>query len=73
MNTQKVLEKYFKEGKQLFFHSSDELSSREGDTYLRYAKAGTIELWFGGNSGEVCIYCTHNGENLERIIKALIS
>lgn len=64
METQEVLEKYFKEGKQLYFQSSDALSQIEGDTYLRYAKTGKIELWFGGNSGEVCLLCTTDGERL---------
>lgn len=38
MTTQETLDKYFKEGKQLFFSSSDALKNIEGDTYLRYKK-----------------------------------
>ncbi len=72
MTTQEVINKYFRDGKQLYFQSSDALRSVEGDTYLRYAKTGIIELWFGGDNGEVCILCTTNGEKLEEIIKALI-
>jgi hypothetical protein len=72
MTTQEVTEKYFKGEKQLYFQSSDAMAMIEGDTYLRYAKTGKIELWFGGNSGEVCLLCTTNGESLENLIKALI-
>jgi len=72
MTTQEVLNKYFKEGKQLYFHSSDALAQIEGDTYLRYEKTGKIELWFGGNNGEVCLLCTTDGDKLEEVIKAII-
>ncbi len=72
MTTQEVLDKYFKGEKSLYFHSSDALGQIEGDTYLRYAKTGKIELWFGGNSGEVCLLCTTNGEALEALIRAII-
>lgn len=72
METQKVLEKYFKNDKMLYFQSSDAHKNIEGDTYLRYQKTGKIELWFGGNSGEVCLCCTTDGEKLESLIKAMI-
>ncbi len=72
MTTQEVLDKYFKDGKQIYFQSSDAHRSIEGDTYLRYAKTGKIELWFGGNNGEVCLKCTTNPEELENLIKDLI-
>jgi len=72
MGTQEVLDKYFTDGKMLYFQSSDALSQIEGDAYLRYEKTGKIELWFGGNSGEVCILCTTDGNKLETVIKALI-
>ena len=72
MTTKEVLNKYFPDGKTKYFHSSDALSKIEGDTYLRYQKTGKIELWFGGNNGEVCLLCTTNGETLEALIKAII-
>lgn len=72
MTTQEVLDKYFPDGKQKYFQSSDALVQIEGDTYLRYQKTGKIELWFGGNSGEVCLCCTTDGDKLETLIKAII-
>jgi hypothetical protein len=72
MTIQEVLEKYFKGERQLYFQSSDSMAQIEGDTYLRYEKTGKIELWFGGNNGEVCLLCTTNGESLENLIKAII-
>ncbi len=71
MTTQEVLDKYFKD-EQLYFQSSDALTSIEGDTYLRYQKTGKIELWFGGNNGEVCLLCTTDGDKLEALIKSII-
>lgn len=70
---QDVLDRYFPDRQPLYFQSSDALSSVEGDTYLRYSKAGVIQLWFGGSSGEVCILCTYDGDKLEQVIKALTS
>ncbi len=75
MNTRPVavvLDKYFKSEKMLYFQSSDALKQIEGDTYLRYAKTGKIELWFGGNNGEVCLLCTNDGDALETLIKTII-
>ncbi len=72
MTTQEVIEKYFKDDHTLYFQSSDAMTHIEGDTYLRYEKTGKIELWFGGNNGEVCLLCTTNGESLENLIKAII-
>ncbi len=46
---QKIIEKYFKGEKTIYFQSSDQLNSIEGETYLRYQKDGGIQLWFGGN------------------------
>lgn len=69
---QEVLDQYFKERKQLYFKASDALTAIEGDTYLRYQNTGKIELWFGGNNGEVCLLCTGDGDKLEALIKALI-
>ena len=71
MTTQEVIERYFKDSKIMYFHGSDKLRMIEGDIYLRYAKTGIIELYFGGNNGEVCILCTHDGEKLESMIKLI--
>ena len=72
MKLQEILDKYFTDGKSLYFRSSDSLSNIEGDTYLRYRKNGTIEIWFGGNNGEVCIYCTTDPIKLEALTKSII-
>lgn len=72
MTTQEVLDKYFKDDKRLFFHSSDRLVNIEGDTHLSYEKTGKIELWFNGNNGSVCLMCTSDAEKLEALIKILI-
>ena len=72
MTTTEVIEKYFKGERMFYFQSSDHLAQIEGETYLRYAKTGKIELWFGGNNGEVCILCTTKPEKLEEVIKAII-
>lgn len=40
--------------------------------YLRCVNKQMMELWFGGNLGEVCILCTDNAEKLENCIKAVI-
>ena len=73
MSTQEVIEKYFRDGKYImYFQSSDAHRSMEGDTYLRYEKVGTIDLYIGGNSGEFCLLCTRKGEKLEEVIKAII-
>jgi hypothetical protein len=67
-----VLEKYFKDEKVLGFHSSDKLEMVEGNSYLRYQKDAGVQLWVGGNNGEVCICVTSNPETLETLIKAII-
>lgn len=72
MTINDVLYKYFKDEKVLYFQSSDRHKSIEGDTYLKYEKAGGIELWFGGNNGEVCLICTTDPERIESIIEAII-
>ena len=69
---QDVIDKYFKDRNTLFFHGSDALNQIEGNTYLRYVKDGSIQLWFGGSNGEVCILCTRSPEKLEEVIKAII-
>lgn len=73
MTTQQVIDKYFKDQRQIYFQSSDALQQIEGDTYLRYQKTGKIELWYGGNNGEMCLLCTTDGEALENLIKAIIN
>jgi len=70
--TQEVIEKYFKDERNIYFSSSDSLKAIEGDTYLTYRKTGKIELWFGGNNGEFCLLCTTDGKSLENLIKAII-
>jgi hypothetical protein len=72
MNTQEILEKYFKEERTLYFQSSDAHQQIEGDTYLRYEKTGKIEVWFGGNNGEMCLCATTDPGKLESIIKAMV-
>lgn len=72
MTTTEVLEKYFKGEKMFYFQSSDSLAAIEGETYLRYAKTGKIEIWFGGNNGEVCIMCTTDPNKIDQLIKAII-
>ena len=72
MSTQEVLNKYFKEGKNLFFQSSDYHKMIEGDTSLRYEKTSKVELWFSGNNGDVCLIATTDGEKLEAVIKSII-
>lgn len=72
MSTQEVLEKYFKGERSLYFHQSDSHHTIEGDTYLRFEKTGRIEIWFGGNNGEMCLTSTQDPTKLEEIIKAMI-
>lgn len=69
-----ILEKYFRDEKIKYFHQSDKHKQIEGDTYLRYSfgSGGYIELWFGGNNGEVCLTCTNDPEKIETLIKLLI-
>jgi hypothetical protein len=68
MDAQQVLDKYFKDGKTLYFHQSDRHHSIEGDTYLKFEKNAGIELWLGGDNGEVCILFTRDGDVLEKAI-----
>ena len=69
-----IIYKYFKDSETLHFHSSDAHSSIEGDTYLRYRKNNSdVELWIGGNNGEVCLICTDDIETLEMLIKIIIN
>ena len=75
MTTQEVIEKYFKnDGREnLYFHGSDKLKMKEGDTYLSIKKTGSIDLYMGSDNGEMCLLCTHDGDRLESLILALIS
>jgi hypothetical protein len=67
-----VLDKYFAEERIKYFHSSDAHQNIEGDTYLRYDNNGDrIELWFGGDNGEVCLIVTKDAEKLDQIITGI--
>ncbi len=69
-----VIEKHFKEDRMIYFHSSDALRAIEGETFLRYRKNGVLELYFGGNNGEVCIGCFRfdsDGERLNNLINSI--
>lgn len=72
MTLEDVIDKYFKE-RNKYFDSSDAHKSIEGDTYLTYKKwgDGRVELYIGGDNGEVCITVTDNPENLETLIKII--
>lgn len=78
MTLQEVLDKYFRDERMVYFHQSDHHKQIEGDTFLRYyEKSGyggkKIELWFGGDNGEVCILCTDDPEKLETLINLIIN
>ncbi len=70
MNIQEVINKHFRDDKTLYFHSSDAHKNIEGDTYLTYSKHGDgrIELYFGGDNGEVCITVTDSPKKLDLLI-----
>lgn len=69
---QEVLDKYFSE-KMKYFQSSDAYKNIEGDTYLTYRKnLDRIELYIGGDNGEVCLCVTDNAKKLETLITELI-
>ena len=67
-----ILHKYFGDKRILYFHSSDALALIEGDTYLRYQNKNKVEIWFGGENGEVCLISTENMEKIETLIKTII-
>ena len=76
MSIADILDKYFPD-LTLYFNSSDALQNIEGDTYLTYKKrkdafADKVELYFGGDNGEVCICVTSNAETLDTLIKTII-
>lgn len=73
MTIQEILDKYFKD-KMCYFQSSDAHKNIEGDTYLTYKKygEGRIELYLGGENGEICLCVTDNVEKLENLIKLII-
>lgn len=74
MTTQEVLEKHFRGERTKYFQQSDAHQAIEGsDVYLRYHKDGGIQLWMGGDSGEVCVLHTRDGDVLERTINLLIN
>jgi len=67
-----ILYKFFKNEKTIYFHSSDHHKQIEGDTYLRYNMNEKVEIWFGGNNGEVCLVCTNNVTTLEKLLSSII-
>ena len=44
MDTQQVIDKYFRDNNIMYFQSSDANKSVEGETYLRYEKTGIMVL-----------------------------
>ncbi len=73
MEMQELLDKYFKDKKTCYFQSSDAHKNIEGDTYLTYTKSGDrIELYIGGDNGEVCLCVTDKVEKLETLITNII-
>jgi len=72
MTLTEVIDKYFKGETVRYFSGSDAHSSIEGDPYIRYSRNGGIELWIGGDNGEVCVMVTANPEKLERLLVALL-
>lgn len=73
MTIREVIQKYFKEERQIYFQSSDAHAMIEGDTYLRFEwHSDKVEIWFGGNSGECCLISTNQADKLETLIRAII-
>ncbi len=70
---QELLDKYFKDKRTYYFQASDAHKNIEGDTYLAYSKYGDrIELYIGGDNGEVCLCVTDKVEKLETLITNII-
>lgn len=71
-----VIDKYFREDKNLYFHSSDAHKTLEEDPYLRYDRrtcgGNRVVLWVGGCNGEIAIKVCTTPEELETLIKAII-
>lgn len=68
-----ILYKYFRDDNTMYFQSSDSHKDIEGDTYFRYNRSnGKIELWMGGNNGEICLCVASSHEKIEQVIKAII-
>jgi hypothetical protein len=72
MDTQEVLDKYFRDERTKYFDQPDALRSINGDTYLTYKKDGGIQLWYGTNDAEVCLMITRDGEELENMIQMML-
>ena len=69
---EELLEKYFK-NKMCYFHSSDAHKNIEGDTYLTYKfYNGKMELYLGGDNGEICLCVSNDLEKIETLIKTII-
>ena len=61
-----VINKYFKDDRVMFFHSSDAHKMLAGDTYLRYEYQGDrVILWYGSDYEEVPLKFCRSGEELE--------
>lgn len=69
-----IIEKHFKDERFKYFQSSDAHRNIEGETYLTYTKNGAdrIELYMGGNNGELCLIVTSDAEKLDLIITNLL-
>lgn len=73
MTIQEVIDRRFKDEETIFFQSSDRHRRIEGDAYLRYQRDGdAIQLWFGGENGDVCLCVTVDGDRLDALIKAIL-
>lgn len=68
-----VLDKYFKEGKILYFHPADSIFD---DQYLRWEyhrnERGKILISVGSNEGEVRVNIFTDPKDLENFIKLVI-
>lgn len=72
MTTQQAIQKHFGEERTCFFSQSDAHQLIEGDTFLRYIEdSGKVQLWFGGDNGEVCIFLTSDGDALDKLISII--
>lgn len=68
-----VIDKYFEGERCKFFHSSDAHHNIEGDTFLTYVlKGDKVELYMGGDNGQLCLAVTGNPQKLTTLIEAII-
>lgn len=67
-----VLEWHFSGEKTRHFHQSDKHKNIEGDAYVRYATTGdTVEIWVGGDNGEVCALVTQSPAAVDCLLTLL--